>query len=115
MSYTSADYHIGLSLLNINFFEPMNTLADGSCCDSTCDDQTCCAASATTCAPTLRICFRRSEEDMNDVETDCTQQVSRVNGNQNFNNFGTDFAQIEEYYTVELENSHLVRCILTCL
>ena len=99
----SADFHIGLSLSPITLLAPLNTLADGSCCDSSCGtNMTCCEASSIRCDPTVRICFRRSEHPVEDDDSECPQVVTLEDTSSILNQFGDSFDQTRDYYTVEL-------------
>ena len=97
----TADYHIGFRLNSIEFLEPQNTLADGSCCDPGCRDNTmsCCAATNITCKPTLRLCFREPQHPMEDEESSCLLLISRqsVDG---FVAIGSTNPSIKQYYSV---------------
>jgi hypothetical protein len=85
---------------NITFPTPLNTLFDGACCNSSCGaDQACCAA--TSCSPTLRLCFRESQHPQDDTDSDCPfLQLERTMANQRFVVLGMDNLPIQRYYTV---------------
>lgn len=85
---------------NIVFTEPMNFLADGSCCDSNCADDVCCAASTSRCAPTLRLCFRETGHSRDDIESCPLLEVTRNTGIQRLVVLGGDNSEIQSFYTV---------------
>ena len=84
----------------ITFQPPMNTLSDGSCCNSTCGmNQTCCAS--TSCSPTLRLCFRESGHPREDTDSNCPiLEIDRTNVNQQLVVFGIDNLPIPRYFSV---------------
>ena len=101
MGLAFADYNIGFALI-IQFQGAENTLADGSCCDSSClSDQSCCASTNTTCSPTLRLCFRESQHPREDTESSCPlMEIQRNSANGALILFGTDSAPISTVYAV---------------
>ena len=105
VGFSSADYQIGVAVQSIEFLEPQNTLADGSCCDSGCgDDATCCAAAS--CSPTLRLCFRKSQHPTDDRDSPCLVQISREDGDEPFFSLSTDSPAAAGYYTVSWISSY---------
>ena len=98
MSLTSADYHIGFVVQSIEFTAPNNTLADGSCCDSSCgaDGGECCDNG---CSPSIRFCFRESQHPTGDPSCPLLEFV-RSEAQAGLVFFETDNTQIDKYYTV---------------
>jgi hypothetical protein len=86
---------------DVAFLPPLNTLLDGSCCNSSCGvDEVCCAAA--TCSPSLRLCFRESQYPRSDISNCPLLEVDRTNA-ATFLVLGIDNFPVERYYTVSTE------------
>ena len=99
MSLTSADYHIGFIVQSIEFPAPNNTLADGSCCDSSrgAGGGECCDNG---CSPNTIFCFRESQHPTDDPLCPLLE-VFRNEAQAGVVVRGTDNTPIDKYYTVE--------------
>jgi hypothetical protein len=62
-------------------------------------DEVCCAA--TTCSPSLRLCFRESQHPEDDTDSPCILSENRRTA-QNFTTPGLNNAPIEEFYRVSI-------------